>query len=486
MAWIAARTAGRGFDELAGWVTAEAGGTTRHTEATARQEKEEGRGGWDRFFAPEPFLRNALHLFRTDLPHVTVGHCDRECDFATPMIGNNELSFYSYPWLEPFPREEDPYHQTDSPGTYYSTQLADLDVIKGGAGRLTAIVDRVVANLHDERFVLVNNTCTPVVAGDDVEAMLKPIREKCPVPLLVCSAHEGSNPFVEYLRRLKGRMRPPAGGRDARAVNLVGFPCKKGTDELVELLARAGVRVHARPLPNVEERVFEDYLLAPLQVFYPEAALDPVYAALFSDLDIRSETLEAPYGFRGTQQWLAAVAAALGLPIPAERREEDRAPLVGEWEELRRQAASHVLAFVVERSDVERLRHPPSMHGIPVVPVLAEMGFGLEFLVRSVDMQTPKWCRPALAGLPLDSDKVRIVPYDSPARLASALEDSPSAAVYSDFAFDHRLVAAGKAQLCLQSFGMGLEGAVETLKRLLALCDLPFFRRYGAYCRGAK
>ena len=123
--------------------------------------EEDRSPAWARFFADDQIGRNIFHLFRINVPHVSIEHCDRECNFATPIISNNEFSFYNYPWLSPGQQEEDPYLKNTEPGTYYTSQLKELDVITGSTGKLAGILDDVVDNLGDERGHLegLNSMC---------------------------------------------------------------------------------------------------------------------------------------------------------------------------------------------------------------------------------------------------------------------------------------------------------------------------------------
>jgi hypothetical protein len=56
--------------------------------------------------------------------------------------------------------------------------------------------------------------------------------------------------------------------------------------------------------------------------------------------------------------------------------------------------------------------------------------------------------------------------------------------VYSEYAYDPRLAAAGKAQFALDLFELGFGGAARTAERLNGICRWPFNRRYAKYLGG--
>ena len=69
---------------------------------------------------------------------------------------------------------------------------------------------------------------------------------------------------------------------------------------------------------------------------------------------------------------------------------------------------------------------------------------------------------------------------DAP-ELEARLRDSPAEAFYSELYYDRRLTRCGKAQFSVSDFALGLAGAVQTAQHLLRVCELPFYRKYGAH-----
>lgn len=429
---------------------------------------------WARFFADDQFARNVFHLFRVNIPHVTIEHCDRECNFATPLISNNEFNFLNYPWLSPGQQAQDPYLQNTEPGSYYTTQLKELDVISGSTEKLANLLGEVVDNLGEETLIMLNNTCVPVIAGDDVDSLVKGLSKRCPVPIMSMGSHIGDDPFVALfskLRKEQGFAQPPV---DPHSLNLVGFPAGKGTPELVELLARAGITINGRPFPEVELSIFDNYLAAPLQVFYPLDHFSELYSLLLGDLPLETLTPAAPYGLKATRRWLTDIGKALG-------REEAVAQSLAEtweseeasWVATRNHASRHTLGFVLAGDGPALLSSPGRCHGIPVLEWLQEAGFQLQFLLHEESSEE---------GLPVG----RTDRFSTREELAGLLSSSSAQAFYSDYYFDHRLAHAGKSQFSLQFFELGLEGSRRTAERLVHLCDAPFFARYGRYGRTAQ
>jgi nitrogenase iron protein NifH len=437
-------------------------------------EAEIGIPLWASFFAAEQFARNVFHLFRINVPHVTIEHCDQECNYATPVINNNEHNFLNYPWLSPGQQAEDPYLKNIEPGHYFTTHLKEIDVISGSTDKLTTILDEVVDNLGDEQLIMLNNTCVPVIAGDDVDSLVKGLSKRCPVPIMSMGSHIGDDPFVALFKKLRseqGFETPPV---NPHSLNLVGFPATKGSPELVQLLARAGISINSRAFPEVELTIFHDYLAAPLQVQYPLDHFAELYSLLLGELPLQTIAPAAPYGIEATRRWLAEVGKALGCEAEvAQAVTESWQPLAERWQAIRVQASRQTLGFVLAGDAPTLLSTPGRCHGIPILEWLAEAGFQLHFLLHEETSDE------TLPG-------GEIARFSTREELSQQLAASPAQAFYTDYYFDHRLAGAGKSQFSLQFFELGFEGTLRTAEKLIRICDVPFFARYGRYGRTAQ
>jgi hypothetical protein len=135
------------------------------------------------------------------------------------------------------------------------------------------------------------------------------------------------------------------------------------------------------------------------------------------------------------------------------------------WNEARGKATGRVLAFVVDAPHVRRLTDPSQLWGVPILPLLREMGFAVEVICHG---QVQK----SRTGLSF---------FRTPDELGTLLREGRFDAVYSEYDHDLRLSRAGKSQFALDCFEMGIAGGRRTLQRLNEICSWPFYRRYGNY-----
>jgi hypothetical protein len=136
---------------------------------------------------------------------------------------------------------------------------------------------------------------------------------------------------------------------------------------------------------------------------------------------------------------------------------------------------------VLGADEVHRLCDPAATWGVPLIPMLEEMGFGIDVLLKVANRKSAVVAATKVNAVFADPARHTIKAFKDRERMERLLTDGPSAAVFSEHMFDHRLSAVGKSQFCLQEFEKGVGGAVRTIERLLAICRVPLFRRYRKY-----
>lgn len=466
----------RAFEqELAGALGRDAGPDGQSAELDAAEQ-------WRNFFCDYEARRNGRTGLESRSAVLTIRHQDLECDYATPDFHSGLVSFFNFPWPRPEPRRDGPDDggngkrrgkerdrgRRRNGGGQISTNLQDLDVIHGGGRKLEQALSLAVGAAEGLDAIVVRSTCVPTVIGDDAQKAVAAFRGKTDVPILY--ANPADNREADVAKTLFDRVKAEPGflktRRRPRCVNLVGFPEGPAQRELSGLLKSAGVDVNAAVMPGMTLEQARGYLNAKVQIFYPNAAFEPVYRSVFETLPIESARLDAPYGVEGTRRWLCAAAELAGRGPQARRAFESAfAPLSQRWAEGK--AAGSKVAFVVDRTRLKRLTEPAAAWGVPMVRMLREMGFGVEVLLYGEG-------RGALAGFKTQEELDRL------------LKREDFQAVYSEYFFDERLVRAGKAQFCLPFFEMGAAGALRTLERLNGVCRWPFYRKYAKYLEAQR
>jgi hypothetical protein len=129
---------------------------------------------------------------------------------------------------------------------------------------------------------------------------------------------------------------------------------------------------------------------------------------------------------------------------------------------------------VLERRRVPRLLDPARCYSLPLLDVLAEMGFALHLAVFGAEADR-RAVEAELSSASGPFERATVTTFASPSELDRWLAEPEIRLVYSDYGYDYRLTDAGKAPFSAQAFEMGVEGAIRSLERLLRLAELPLY-----------
>ncbi len=424
---------------------------------------------WHVFHAELEQQRNFNYYLSGNI--LVVRHEDLECVFATPPLKRELLSFFNYGTYH-MARRPSPTDAPPTPsGGELSTDLQEADIISGGTGRMEALLDRVAQAEELPELVILKTSCVPTVIGEDLSGIAARFEDRTGVPTVLLDnlGDEESDYFSVLAERLYGSApetpEPPA-DKEQRRINLVGFPADQEMDRLIKLLTRVGVVINAQVVPEVRLDGLQRLHRAELQVFVDSHLYRATFRQIRGLADIRAHYAPPPYGPQGSLGWLTDIAGELGITEGVQRAFDDAwAPFADTWTRLVARAQRHRLGFVLDRRAAELLRDPSLTVGVPVLEMIREMGFELELLLYDDVEETE-----------LPGTHAR---FSTPQELAGLLTDSTAAAFYSELYYDRRLSRSGKAQFSVADFQLGLGGAVATLRRLLRICELPFYRRHG-------
>ena len=434
--------------------------------------------GWRNFFSDQDF---EVLLGYPDLSMrktIYARYSDRECLYSWAGNDPRKWSFLAYPVRVP----------SDSFGAAVFRQgivmeLEERDMVLGPNEKADALVASVARRAagSDAEFVVFNHFCTTIVMGEDLGEVARRI-EQASGRTTVRWSHgdrDRLDNFGGYFRTLFSRpdfFDEPA---DKDTVNLFHFPTDFRDGELAAWLGAMGLRINLRLFPDIDFPSIAALPRGRLQVFCEATSYQARLQELLAKAPRPVVTTPAPYGITGTRKCLAAIAAGAGKRKAFEKAWAQRISVQGPvWDALRREAQGYRLAFVVDQTTLSRLWGLRHGQGAPLMPMIEEMGFGVDILYYDPHAETPQ--------LPKGSPDATLTTFRTPRELELLLREGSFRAVYSDIFFDWRLSASGKARFSSQHFEMGLDGAVRSLRRLLGLCRMPFYARYAAHLSGRE
>jgi hypothetical protein len=449
-----------------------------------------GAGVWRQFFAVAETARSQLDSLDTFNRAFFVQHCEAECLAIAPEYGVPLMKLAHYPWDDRV-RAVDwrgaAARRAPEPFRLMTTDLNERDVILGrGAAKLDAAFAQLrERDLSASSMIFCSSTCLPVVAGEDVEAVVRRHGPLLPLPILhlTTTPHSMQTLLAELLVTRRREAEVAIATASPGAVNLVGFQEGPALEELRAALAALGVEVNVVLVPALGAELIDAFPRAALAVLSPNELWKGHYGQLLSGSRLRAISPPAPYGPSATAAWLRTVAGELGRDAGVDAAVEPMwAPCTDAWESLARRARRHRLGFVAAVDELDFLTDPRKTWGVPLLALAREMGFELAVLLHAGDRARPAELEAAVAALrSAAGGDVAITPVADRHELGRALAGAGLSAVFSEHVYDRRLTESRLSSFSLQHFEQGFGGAVRTLRRLVELCELPFYRRYGRH-----
>ncbi len=442
---------------------------------------------WRSFFADDAQRRN---FCRNNISGsvALVSHEDLECHFSTPSIGDGTMSFFNYPRAYDHYVGKDDAEDKTAPKTpqvdvgsrHLTTDLHDLDVIKGGASKLDRALESLLNEPVRPELIVVKATCVPVVIGDDMEASVEKFRKATNLPVVYVNDKEDlhSSPMRSTYRAVRGDLEFKHPVKRPGSINLLGFPRDDEMAPLLRFLEALGITINCRLLPEIDLKILKRYRAADLSVLSEAKLYDQSFEEIFGEIDVPVLRPTEPFGLARTRRCLYQIAEAMGklegfdTLWHAHFGEAERRYLA-----MQQEAVGFVLGFVVDATSLKILLEPQRSTGIPMLALIQEMGFTADFLVYVPPERTG--VDPTLATL--QSLGYQATPFSDPTGLNQELRNSRAQAFYSETYFDRRLTRSGKAQFSIAVAQVGVDGALASLERILAVCKMPFYRRYAGF-----
>ncbi|MCM2304763.1 MAG: radical SAM protein, partial [Elusimicrobia bacterium] len=336
--------------------------------------------GWRNFFCDQDFEDARRPLDWSLAKTMIVEYSDRECFYSEPARTFGKWSFLDYPFEQPL------RHGLGLGGSERSAaaEIGEREIVMGTSPTMDALVDAVGRRAGGAEFVLVNKLCTPLVMGDDLDGLARRCAAACGGTAVEVSMNDAlqMNSVEACLRSILSRegFFESSGAPDA--VNLFHFPRRFREEAVLPLLRDLGLRANASFYPEMDLAALKDIPKASRHVFCERASDlgDKIRAVLGEG---RGEVLTVPaaYGVAGTRACLSAIAAAAGRSAEFEKAWAARiAAFLPAWDERRAEAASRRLAFVVSAETLPGLSELRFGQGAPVLPLVLEMGFGVDLL----------------------------------------------------------------------------------------------------------
>lgn len=427
-----------------------------------------GFGQWQRFIFPRGAVNSCIPP-----GSVMVEHGDSECRFSGCDGGalgifseNAGLDSSSYQFRGPLLPKSDPL--------VVNTEFQARDAVFGDEDKMLASLYSAADQAGPGGLVEFYVGCSPILLSSDVRAFARRVELEKGVKVVI----ENYNSFNEHAPakvavRADFMAARLSGGKVAktRDVNLVNFG--RSDENMAALLVSRGISAG-----DPGSDFYGAARASRLQVLsVPDTVLDPA----FTKAGLKWLLPPPPYGFAGTEAWLAAIAAALGRKkIMTGPSAAQKAAALALW----RRARGYAVCFILAAEETGLLSGSTALKMVPVLPVLAEAGFKVRLFIAGTG--SSKKTAAEISALASPGGKTSgaaggfTVKFFKTQKELDALlrADRELRLVYSDVRGDPRVVSAGKTPFSAGLFEPGYDGAVETWRRLIELCEWDFNERY--------
>ena len=400
---------------------------------------------------------------------------DNECRFAVCERGRLGLT-----------HEEDEHYPENRPSLGPLPPLPDSrmhiaeinmrDAVMGSEEKAFAVLRRAAERAGPGGLVVFYTGCSHLTLGfDPAEAMRKVEKEKGARIVFIEEAEgrEKLRADEVFTGFMTGKLKERPTARKA-GVNLIGFGACGET--LARLLAGYGI-------PAAEPGAFyEKAASAALNVLSGASLwMGPAFEAV----GLRWLHAPPPYGFGATRKWLSGIAGALGMKRFAAG---PSAAQLSAAAELRRRARRYSAGLGVWSGEEELLE---GRRIKAALSLLLEGGFGTGLFVFSPGKKPSRPEREDVArefsrlagsaGKASGGRGPAVRFLDSPGDLRAPSAGGRGLRIfYSDLRNDTRVTSAGLTPFSADIFLPGYEGALETWKRLLELCEWDFNEKHSA------
>lgn len=204
-----------------------------------------------RFF--DDYLDHELwEPYFNDQTVVVLQHGDMECFFSHPNPDAHHFAFYNDPRL-PLPRHARRACPKNTGTLTVMSELREREVMLGHGSDHHELLSTVARLGADARLFVLNHLCTPVVLGEDLDALARQCAEvsgRAVIPFTRDNKvrHDFLGRVLDAIIHLD---HIPVGERNPRSVNLIGFPEPYRSEEALPWLHGLGLAVEGTVLPEV-------------------------------------------------------------------------------------------------------------------------------------------------------------------------------------------------------------------------------------------
>lgn len=463
-----------------------------------------------RFLIHEWVMRNMDQSISLNLTEVFIHHSERECKWISPNNKDKGYHFLNFPWWFYNHNFDKYYYLTEEEKKEYlewtnegvwmwlSTDLNEEDIIMWKwTDKLSELIDYVVENApkNNTKVISFNCCCVPRVVWDDIYSVLKRAKEKIKIPFIFQWQLE-KTPFeqkIELLEQYIEWIDKEKIKKIKNSISLFWYHENLEQKELWDELKKLWIKINTSFIPSIDVRLLPLMYKSELFIFSPNSFQKEIFEYPFQSMGTNYIAPKYPYSIKLTDDWLSAILKEFNIDF-------DKDNIAIELKDRYKEYVTHVKEkwytvwiILIWKKELEKLLTPDYMANIDVVGFLQEMWFNVKLFVydnftsqkesqREEAYKESDWDHDEILNIIKWKNKdVWISFFSNEKWFNEIFKNNKLDLIYSDIYFDDRVTKLWLNQINLKNFYLGYTWALETIKGLIRLCEMTFYKNYSKY-----
>lgn len=462
-----------------------------------------------RFLAYEWVMRNVDQSISLNLPEASIHHSERECQWVSPNNKDTWYHFFNFPWWF-YDHNFDKYYYLDEEeknnyitgnnlwnGMWVSTDLNEEDVIMwNGTDKLSRVIDYVVENAEKNNIKVIsfNCCCVPRIVWDDIYSVLKNARDKIEIPFIFQWQLE-KTPYEQkilLLEKYTENIDTDDLEKKHNSISLFWYHENEYQKELGDMLSSAWIKINTSFIPSIDIRLLPLMYKSELFVFSPNNFQKEIFEHPFQSMWTRHIAPRYPYSMQYTDEWIDSILKELNVNVKENTSVIASKNIYNDHVSYVKNKKFTIWIVLIWKKEVERFLNPDCMNNIDIIYFLEEMGFRIKFFIYD----NFKWHstnrdegyeisdgnhNDVLQIVQSKSNEIDVSFFSDNVSFEWLLADKELNLIYSDLYFDDRIINLGLNQFSLKNFYVWYSWAIHTIKGLIRLCEITFYKNYYKY-----
>lgn len=401
------------------------------------------------------------------------------------------------------------YYLTDKEKTKYliwdsfwhwmwvSTDLNEDDIVMWKwTDKLSKAIDYVIKNSEKNNIKVIsfNCCCVPRIVWDDIYSVLQKAKDKTKIPFVFRWQLE-KTPYEQKILLLESyieKINKNNLWKNPNSISLFWYHENEYQKELGDILLNLWIKINTSFIPSIDVRLLPLMYQSELFVFSPNNFQKEVFEYPFQSIWTKYISPKYPYSLSYTNEWINSIMKEFNLKFIDNNHINSLKESYNNYVNYVKDKNFTVWIVLIWKKEVEKFLNPDYMNNVDVVNFLEEMWFKIKFFIydnfkwKSINnddsYKISDWNHDdILKIIKSKTNNADISFFSDNASFEKLITDNTLNLIYSDIYFDDRIINLWLNQFSLKNFYVWYSWAIDTIKWLIKLCEMTFYKNYFKY-----